>query len=492
MRRGGAKPIGFAPLTHPPSIPTAVPLRDSAIGLAGLLTGTSDGHAVRALLEVITVEGELKLVALGRRLDGAGSWTFAADLPWDEILEKGTWVPQNTREANPFHGRMDDVMLLDSVPTPEQIAAQYALFAAAPTEPPTPPACAPEGTVITDVMAERHWAPRTPDKWVFPGRPALGSIDLSAEVRIDEKASVNNREVILVFGWKSDTEYYYAHLSKDNTIYPHNGIFKVNGADRERIDDQWDGATGAPPAITDEDWHDVRVVRCADTGEVAVYLDGIDAPLLTATDTTFSEGRVGFGSFDNFGRLRALTVTTERSDTTAPTATVKTDPGMTVGRGGVYSVVSFKLFDEGRIDALSLNGVEKDLTDDVWSDLNGVKPGVFGAVEGVNTLIVRDVAGNETTVRFTLDATPPIVTVKTGAGTVGADGVYAKVSFKLYDLGRIDRLTLNGTAKDLTDNVWSDLNDVVPGSFGATLGENVLTVIDVAGNTTEVRFTLVA
>lgn len=64
----------------------------NAIGLAGVLTGTSDGHAVRALLEVITVGGELKLVALGRRVDGAGSWTFAADLPWNEILKKGQWV----------------------------------------------------------------------------------------------------------------------------------------------------------------------------------------------------------------------------------------------------------------------------------------------------------------------------------------------------------------------------------------------------------------
>jgi len=113
----------------------------------------------------------------------------------------------------------------------------------------------------------------------------------------------------VVFGWQSDTQYYYAHLSQDNTIYAHNGIFKVDGKDRERIDDQWDGAVGAPPAVTDEEWHDVRVVRCADSGDVAVYVDGLDTPLLTANDTTFGEGRVGFGSFDNTGSLRDLVVT---------------------------------------------------------------------------------------------------------------------------------------------------------------------------------------
>jgi hypothetical protein len=61
---------------------------------------------------------------------------------------------------------------------------------------------------------------------------------------------------------------------------------------------------GAPPAVTDADWHDVRVDYSAATGEIAVFVDGADEPLMTATDTTFSGGRVGFGSFDNFGRTR--------------------------------------------------------------------------------------------------------------------------------------------------------------------------------------------
>ncbi len=53
----------------------------------------------------------------------------------------------------------------------------------------------------------------------------------------------------------------------------------------------------------------MRVVRCADSGDVAVYVDGLDTPLLTANDTTFGTGRVGFGSFDNTGSLRGLVVT---------------------------------------------------------------------------------------------------------------------------------------------------------------------------------------
>lgn len=155
----------------------------NAIGLAGVLTGDSDGHAVRALLEVINVNGELKVVALGRRVDGGSSQTFAASAPWQEVLPPGQWThlaatfdfdtgemalyrngraldgfytvtgdpwqlagdpepdlttasdprgikiggsfPQNTVERNPCNCRMDELIFLDRAATPKEIKAQY-------------------------------------------------------------------------------------------------------------------------------------------------------------------------------------------------------------------------------------------------------------------------------------------------------------------------------------------------------------------------------
>ncbi|MGC5616221.1 PQQ-dependent sugar dehydrogenase [Georgenia sp. Z1491] len=382
----------------------------NAIGLAGVLSGDSDGHGVRALLEVIEVDGELRLVALGRRVDGAGSWTYAATMPWDEILARNEWVhlaatfdyeagemrlfmngeelegeytadnpwgegttsgtnpagikiggsfPQNDRERNAFDGRMDDIVILDAVPTPEQIAAQYAAYGAEPVDPPSTPECTFD-TEVTGLMAEENWTPRTPEIWDFPGdmitmtgpgtdpgdgirRPfeyallaagdPVGTVQVEAEVRLDAPPSVNNRDIILVFGQRSDTEYYYAHLSQDNTIYAHNGIFLVDGADRLRIDDQWDeeASVGAPPAITDDAWHDVRLVHCAETGEIAVWVDGLDDPLMTATDTTFGSGRVGFGSFDNTGSMRDLVVSTQSDDEEPPVEPEPVPPS--AGRG---------------------------------------------------------------------------------------------------------------------------------------------------------------
>ncbi|MFC3505668.1 PQQ-dependent sugar dehydrogenase [Micromonospora krabiensis] len=193
----------------------------------------------------------------------------------------------------------------------------------------------PGNTKVKDTMRPSNWAPVTPSKWQFTGEqvilaeagvqrpgprrpfeyavltagPEFGAVDVTAEVRLDTPVEVTNRDVIIVFGYRSDTEFYYAHVSTDNTILPHNGIFKVNNADRERIDYQWNGRSrGAAPAIVDADWHTVRVRHLPATGEIAVYVDGAKDPLMTAKDTTFDSGRVGFGSFDNVGRMRDLTV----------------------------------------------------------------------------------------------------------------------------------------------------------------------------------------
>ncbi|MEE6258758.1 PQQ-dependent sugar dehydrogenase [Plantactinospora sonchi] len=190
-------------------------------------------------------------------------------------------------------------------------------------------------TKVRDTMRPSNWAPVTPSKWRFTGDrvilaeagvqrpgprrpfeyavltagPRLGAVEIRADVRLDTPVEVTNRDVIIIFGWQSDTEFYYAHVSTDNTILPHNGIFKVNNADRERLDYQWNGRSeGAAPAITDAEWHEVRVKHLPATGEIAVYLDGAKDPLMTARDTTFQSGRVGFGSFDNVGSLRDLTV----------------------------------------------------------------------------------------------------------------------------------------------------------------------------------------
>ena len=215
-----------------------------------------------------------------------------------------------------------------------------------------PPEGPPKQVTVVPKASTKDWQPLTPSKWSFgkgqvvqtergdepegPRRPfeyatvtkgpELASLDYSATVRIDEPVSRDDRDVVLIWNYQSPTRFYYAHLSQDNTIEPHNGIFVVDDADRRRIDDQWDGSTGAAPAIDDVDWHDVRLTYDAPSGDIAVRVDGDREPLMTATDTTFSGGRVGFGSFDNHGRVKHVKVKGVRaSDQPDPNAPI-TDP----------------------------------------------------------------------------------------------------------------------------------------------------------------------
>lgn len=158
-------------------------------------------------------------------------------------------------------------------------------------------------------------------------------------------------------------------------------------------------------------------------------------------------------------------------DTTGP---VITDKG-TAGAAG--QTKSFKLFDPRRVDKVTINGVTKDLANNAWSDVNDIKPGRFGGIEGVNTLVAYDELGNTSEVTFVLDETGPTVTDK------GVDGAIAQAkSYKLFDAYEVDKVTINGETKDLTNDKWSDVNDIRPGRFGGVEGKNTLVAYDEAGN----------
>lgn len=99
-------------------------------------------------------------------------------------------------------------------------------------------------------------------------------------------------------------------------------------------------------------------------------------------------------------------------DNTDPVITVKDD---FVGDKDtkVFSNVSFKLFDNYLVDKFTLNGKEYDRSDNKWSDANfqNIKGGL---VEGENTFVLFDVAGNSTTYVFTYK---PVVEGNTAVDT---------------------------------------------------------------------------
>lgn len=155
-----------------------------------------------------------------------------------------------------------------------------------------------------------------------PGGYALApgdwrNVTLTVEGRSLASEATINRDLCLIFGHLDDTRFYYAHLSRNSDGTLHTVIMRVNGnlpADRGTIHTPIATGTSAGPLVssaTNPVWHTVRVVHSA-TGAIAAYVDDMDEPVLTATDTTFPVGRVGFGTFDDPAEFRSATVSGER------------------------------------------------------------------------------------------------------------------------------------------------------------------------------------
>ncbi|MGH9372721.1 MAG: hypothetical protein ACRD15_14435 [Vicinamibacterales bacterium] len=131
----------------------------------------------------------------------------------------------------------------------------------------------------------------------------LTDLTLRVELRSTAPVDLAVRDVQLIVGYQSPSQFYYVHISA-KTDPVHNGIFLVNNADRRRIDEPTSKAW-----LTDQAWHRVRLERDTATGRIAVFFDDHDTPVLTATDKTLTWGRVGVGSFDETGEFRNIEVT---------------------------------------------------------------------------------------------------------------------------------------------------------------------------------------
>jgi hypothetical protein len=115
-------------------------------------------------------------------------------------------------------------------------------------------------------------------------------------------ADTGRRDLCFVFGYRDASHFYYVHLAKQADDH-HNSIFLVNGQPRASIVETRN--QGVP---WDDNWHHVRVVRRVQSGQIVVFFDDMDRPVMTAHDKTFTHGRFGLGSFDDTGQFDNLQV----------------------------------------------------------------------------------------------------------------------------------------------------------------------------------------
>lgn len=147
-----------------------------------------------------------------------------------------------------------------------------------------------------------------------PGEYALLKLDeplqdysLMVEGQSLEPLSLVGRDVCILFGYRDDAHFYYAHISNDSNGETHNVIMKVAGDTRHRIN-----VEGRPEPRMTEGWHTIKVEHMA-SGTITVWVDDMNQPLMTAHDTDYCSGTIGFGAFDDRAAFTTLEIISRRA-----------------------------------------------------------------------------------------------------------------------------------------------------------------------------------
>ena len=106
------------------------------------------------------------------------------------------------------------------------------------------------------------------------------------------------RDMCIFFSVKDSTYFYYIHLASQANDSSH-GIFLVKNAPRYKVSDwQTSGVSWG-----NEKWHRVRVERSIVNRMVTVYFNDMKKPVMTTKNPELVMGYLGFGSFDDSGRI---------------------------------------------------------------------------------------------------------------------------------------------------------------------------------------------
>ena len=112
-----------------------------------------------------------------------------------------------------------------------------------------------------------------------------------------------HRDMVFVYGFQDSARYYYTHIATAADDHAHN-CFIVNRAARVKFAREVTKGVDWGLGV----WHRVRLERKASDGTVRVFFDDMTKPIMTAEDKTFGAGAIGFGSFDDNGKITNLKV----------------------------------------------------------------------------------------------------------------------------------------------------------------------------------------
>jgi hypothetical protein len=116
-----------------------------------------------------------------------------------------------------------------------------------------------------------------------------------------------HRDMIIAFGLQDSSHFYYSHIASQMDDNAHQ-VMIVNGAPRTKI------STFASQGVDwgNNEWRKIRIERNADEGSIKIYFNG--KLVEEANDKTFSFGYIGFGSFDDSGKIDNIRIWSPKAD----------------------------------------------------------------------------------------------------------------------------------------------------------------------------------
>jgi len=153
------------------------------------------------------------------------------------------------------------------------------------------------GNAYASLIQEGEFEPplRRPTAFLLVPDRVWSDVTLNVRARSTANMTFPGRDLVLIFGYVDNLHFYYAHISNSNNGRTHNVIMKVDGTKRHVIQQP----KFPEPRLSGE-WQNLRLVHQAN-GKIEIYVDKMKTPLMTAEDTSFLSGMIGFGSFDETG-----------------------------------------------------------------------------------------------------------------------------------------------------------------------------------------------
>jgi hypothetical protein len=149
---------------------------------------------------------------------------------------------------------------------------------------------------------------RRPTQYALLKGAPWWDVTIDASIKTLRPDKVKGRDVCLVFGYRDDTHFYYAHICSESNGGTHNVLMKVDGKKRHVIMRE-----KRPVARLTSAWHHARVTHQT-SGEIKVYVDDMETPIMTARDREYPVGRIGLASFDDPAMFDDVKVTGRRLD----------------------------------------------------------------------------------------------------------------------------------------------------------------------------------